>query len=77
MNLGWLLLVLGLALASTEASCCWFDRIWEVAKHEPRPDIHMEMQFKWACMLGVVKSLGSPRQIKTVLASLMESQIWH
>ena len=40
MNLGWLLLVPGMGL--TEASCCMFERIKEVVKHEPRPDIHME-----------------------------------
>ena len=42
MNLGWVLLVLGLEL--TEASCCLFDRIYEDVKHEPRPVIHVEKQ---------------------------------
>ena len=50
VNLGWLLLVLCLESLSTgyrgwgltEAGYCLSDRIWEVVKHEPRPNIHME-----------------------------------
>ena len=37
VNVGWLLLVLVLGL--TEASCCLFERIKEVVKHESRPNI--------------------------------------
>ena len=40
VNIRWLLPVPGLCL--TEASCCLFERILEVVKHEPRPAIHME-----------------------------------
>ena len=40
VNLGWLLLVLGLGL--TEASCCMFDRILEVVKHKLRSAIDIE-----------------------------------
>ena len=54
MNLDWLLLVLGLAV--TEASCCLFNRIYEVVKQEPRPAIHMEKKLGWAGKLGAVES---------------------
>ena len=43
VNLSVLLPVVGLGL--TEASCCLFDRIEEVVKHEQRP-------FKWKSCLG-------------------------
>ena len=46
-------------------------------KHEPRPTIHMEKQLGWASKLGGVESLGISRAEQTVLARLMESQIWH
>ena len=42
VNLGWLLLVLG--LGHTETSYCLFERILEVVKHEPRPSIYVEKQ---------------------------------
>ena len=60
------LAVLGL----TEALCCLFDRIYE-----PRPAILMEKQLGWASKIGWG---GAPRDLQgqTVLASLMESQIW-
>ena len=64
MNLGWLLLVLGLGL--TEASCCLFERA-----------IHMEKQHGLACKLVGVEPLGISKAGQTVLARLMESQIWH
>ena len=67
VNLGWLLLVLGLGL--TEASCCMVDRIQEVVKHEPRPAIHMEKQLGWACNLGGAESLGISKMHQTVLAN--------
>ena len=38
VNLGWLLLMPGLGPLSS----CLFDRIWEIVKHDPRPDIHIE-----------------------------------
>ena len=66
-------LVPGLGL--TEASCCLFERIWEVVQH-PRPDIHMEKQLGWAHRLCGVESLGISKVSQTVLARLMESQIW-
>ena len=75
MNLGWLLPVLGLGL--TEASCCLFERISEVLKHQPRPTIHMEKQLGWNHKLGGEASLGIYKAGQTVLARLMESQIWH
>ena len=37
----------------------------------------MEKQFGWAHKLGWVESLGISRVGQTVLAGLMESQIWH
>ena len=46
-------------------------------KHEPRPAIHMEKQLGWGRKLGEVGSLEISRAGQTVLASLMESQIWH
>ena len=50
VNLGWLLLVLGLGPLNKrwegwwliEAGCCLFERIYVVVKHAPRPAIHME-----------------------------------
>ena len=75
VNLGWLLPVLGLGL--TEASCCLFERISEVLKHQPRPTIHMEKQLGWNHKLGGEASLGIYKAGQTVLARLMESQIWH
>ena len=65
MNLGCLLLVLGLRL--TEASCCLFERIWEVVKHELRPAIHMEKQFGHPSKLGGAESLGMSKAGQTVL----------
>ena len=75
MNLGWLLLVPGLAL--TGASCCLFDRIEEAVKHKPRPAIHMEKQVGWACKLSGTETPGISKVGQTVLARLMESQIWY
>ena len=75
VNLGWLLLVPCLGL--TEASCCLFDRPEEVVKHESRPPIHMEKQLGWACKSGGAESLGISKAGQTLLARLMESQIWH
>ena len=46
-------------------------------KHEPRPAILMEKQLGWACKLGGEESLGISKVGQTVLARLMESQIWH
>ena len=72
MNLGWLLLVLGLGPLSkryrdwglTEASCCLFERTEEVVKHESRPPIHMEKQLGWVCKLGAVQSLGISKTVR-------------
>ena len=44
---------------------------------EPRPAIHMEKQLGLACKLGGAESLGISKVGQTVLARLMESQIWH
>ena len=46
-------------------------------KQEPRPAIHVEKQLGWACKLGEVESLGISKVGQTLLARLMESQIWH
>ena len=46
-------------------------------KHEPRPYIHVEKQLWWASKLGGTESLGISRAGQTVLAMLMQSQIWH
>ena len=50
VNLGWLLLVLGLGF--TKVSCCLFERIQEVVQHEPIPAIHMEKQLEWSQRRG-------------------------
>ena len=36
----------------------------------------MEKQLGWACKLGGVESMGTSNTSQTVLATLMESQIW-
>ena len=46
-------------------------------KHEPIPAIHMEKHLGGACKLGGAGSLGISKAGETVLASFMESQIWH
>ena len=46
-------------------------------QHEPRPAIHVEKQLGWAHKLGGAESVGISKASKTVLASLMEPQIWH
>ena len=45
--------------------------------HERRPTIHVEKQLGWAHKLGGVESLGISKTGQTMLARLMESQIWH
>ena len=44
---------------------------------EPRPAIHREKLLGWAHKLGGAESLGISKVGQTVLARLMESQIWH
>ena len=46
-------------------------------KHEPIPPIHMQKQLGGTCKLSGTESLGVFRVGHTVLARLMESQIWH
>ena len=46
-------------------------------KHELRPAIHIKKQLEWACRLGGAESLGISKVGQTVLARLMECQIWH
>ena len=46
-------------------------------KCEPRPAIHIEKQLELASRLGGAESLGISKVGQTVLARLMESQIWH
>ena len=46
-------------------------------KLEPKPAIQMEKQCGRTGKLGEVESLGISRASQTVLARLMESQIWH
>ena len=45
-------------------------------KYEPRPAIHMENQLGWACKVSGAESLGISKVCQTVLAGLVESQIW-
>ena len=46
-------------------------------QYEPRPAIHMEKQLGWTHKLGWVESLGMSKVGQTVLARLMEFQLWH
>ena len=46
-------------------------------RYEPKPAIHMEKKLAWAHKLGGAESLGISKAGPTVLARLMESQIWH
>ena len=46
-------------------------------KQEPRSEIHMEKQLGLACKLGGAESLGISKAGQTVIARLVESQIWH
>ena len=46
-------------------------------KHKPRPAIQMEKQLGWAHNLGGTESQGISGAGQTLLARLMESQIWH
>ena len=48
-----------------------------MVKHEQRPAIHMEKQLGWTQKLGGAESLGISKASQTVLARLMDSQIWH
>ena len=45
--------------------------------NEPRPGIHTVKQLGWAHKLGGIESLEISRAGQTVLARLMESQIWY
>ena len=46
-------------------------------KHEPRQAIHTEKQLASAHKLDGAESLGICKAGQTVLARLMETQIWH
>ena len=46
-------------------------------KHEPRAAIHMEKQLGWIHKLSGAESLGISKAGQTVLAKLVQSQIWH
>ena len=46
-------------------------------KQEPRPVIQTEEQLVWIHKLGEAECLGISRAGQTVLAMLMQSQIWH
>ena len=59
------------SLELTEASCCLFERILEVVKQEPRPNIHMEKELGWACKFRHGESQGISRVGQRVLAGLM------
>ena len=48
-----------------------------MVKHEQRPAIHMEKQLGWTQKLGGAESLGISKASQTVVARLMDSQIWH
>ena len=45
--------------------------------HGPRPVIHMKKQCGWAHEFGVAEPQGISKAGQTVLARLVESQIWH
>ena len=84
VNLGWLLLVPGLGPLSKKYGDWWLSeaiiaslRIKEVAKHEPKPAIHMEKSLGWTHKLGGTVSQGICREGQMVLTRLMESQVWH
>ena len=84
MNLSWLRLCLtwGHIVRGTgwgswglpEASCCVFERILEVVKHEPKPVIHMEKLLLTAASWVGWNPRGSLGQSR-VLARFMESQM--
>ena len=44
---------------------------------QDKPFIPREKQLGWACKLGGVECLGISKAGQTVLARLMETQIWH
>ena len=46
-------------------------------KHEPRPAINMVKQLGFTHKLDGLESLEISKADQTVVASLMESQIWH
>ena len=46
-------------------------------KHKLRPVIHTGKELGWAFKLGGAESLGISNMGQTVLAKLMESQIWY
>ena len=69
MNLGWLLLVLGLEVS--EASCCLLERVRKLCS------MSQDQLFTWKSSSGGAESLGISQVRKTVLARLRESQIWH
>ena len=46
-------------------------------QYVPRPDIYLEKQLWWALKLGGRESLGISKVGQTVLARLIESQIWY
>ena len=75
VNLGWMLLVPCLGLI--EVNYCFFDRIYQVVKNEPRTGIHMEKQFEWTCKLGVAESVRISKVDQIVIARLVEFQIQH
>ena len=55
--------------SSWRLAFCLFGRIWEVAKQEPRPAIHMEKQLEWALYRweGVTGDLqGSANSVRQV-----------
>ena len=66
MNLGWLLLVLGLGL--TEAYLGGFRKLCSMSQDQP---------FIWKSSLSGVESQDIARVGQIVLVKLMKSQIWH
>ena len=46
-------------------------------EHEPSPLIHMEKWFGWASKLVGAEALGISKVGHTMLARLMEPEIWH
>ena len=64
-------------LGLSETSCCLFERIYEVVKHEQRPASHMEKQLGRVHKFSGTDYVGIFRMSQIVLARLMESHIWH
>ena len=86
VNLGWLLLVPGLGPLSKRyggslrlAVVCLigFRKLLSMSQDQPFISKSHCLQFEWAPQLGEMEPQGISRVGQTVVARLMESQIWH